>query len=94
MEIEAVVNWVAMTTAEAIVAATSRAAEALEVKDLGMVSQGKSADFIVLDANPLDDIRNTRRIAQVHLRGKAVDRDAMRIKWVTACTAASATRTA
>ena len=35
---------------------------------------GKSADFIVLDANPLDDITNTRRIAAVILRGAAVDR--------------------
>jgi imidazolonepropionase-like amidohydrolase len=35
---------------------------------------GKSADFIVLDANPLDDITNTRRIASVYLRGAAVDR--------------------
>ena len=35
---------------------------------------GKSADFIVLDANPLDDITNTRRISAVILRGAAVDR--------------------
>jgi cytosine/adenosine deaminase-related metal-dependent hydrolase len=35
---------------------------------------GKSADFIVLDANPLDDISNTRRIARVFLRGRDVDR--------------------
>jgi imidazolonepropionase-like amidohydrolase len=35
---------------------------------------GKSADFIVLDANPLDDITNTRKIASVYLRGVLVDR--------------------
>ena len=35
---------------------------------------GKSADFIVLDANPLDDITNTRKIASVYLRGASVDR--------------------
>ena len=35
---------------------------------------GKSADFVVLDANPLDDITNTRRIASVYLRGTAVNR--------------------
>jgi imidazolonepropionase-like amidohydrolase len=35
---------------------------------------GKNADFVVLDANPLDDITNTRRIASVYLRGVAVDR--------------------
>jgi imidazolonepropionase-like amidohydrolase len=39
-----------------------------------MLEPGKSADFIVLDANPLDDITNTRRIAAVILRGAPVDR--------------------
>jgi imidazolonepropionase-like amidohydrolase len=48
--------------------------------DLGAVAVGKSADFIVLDANPLDDILNTRRIASVYLRGEAVDRDALRAR--------------
>ena len=42
--------------------------------DTGTIAVGKSADFIVLDANPLDDITNTRRIASVYLRGVAVDR--------------------
>jgi imidazolonepropionase-like amidohydrolase len=37
---------------------------------------GRSADFPVLDANPLDDIRNSRRIAQVYLRGELIDRGA------------------
>ena len=36
-----------------------------------------SADFIVLDANPLDEITNTRRIDSVYLRGAEVDRDAL-----------------
>jgi imidazolonepropionase-like amidohydrolase len=45
-----------------------------------MVASGKSADFLVLDANPLDDIRNTRRIAAVYLRGTAVDRAALRAR--------------
>ena len=44
------------------------------------VEVGKSADFIVLDANPLDDIKNTRRIANVYLRGGAVDRAAVRAR--------------
>ena len=39
------------------------------------------ADFVVLDANPLDDITNTRRIAHVYLRGRAVDRAALRARW-------------
>ena len=70
-----------MTPAEVIVAATRNAAELLQVVDAGMVESGKSADFIVLDANPLDDITNTRRIAEVYLRGRAVDRAALSARW-------------
>ncbi len=35
------------------------------------------ADFLVLDANPLDDITNTRRISAVYIRGEEVNRDAL-----------------
>ena len=42
--------------------------------DTGTLEVGKNADFIVLDANPLDNITNTRKISQVILRGAAVDR--------------------
>jgi imidazolonepropionase-like amidohydrolase len=70
-----------MTPAEAIVAATSLAADVLRLNQLGAVAAGKSADFIVLDANPLDNIANTRRIARVYLRGKEVDRAGLRAKW-------------
>ena len=62
-----------MTPAQVLVAATRNGAEFLHI-DAGTLQAGKSADFIVLDANPLDDITNTRRIAQVVLRGAAVDR--------------------
>jgi imidazolonepropionase-like amidohydrolase len=42
---------------------------------------GKRADFIVLDANPLDDIRNARRIDSVYYRGAKLDREALLQKW-------------
>jgi imidazolonepropionase-like amidohydrolase len=67
-----------MTSADVIVAATSRAAEFLGTTDRGSLVPGKRADFLVLDANPLDDIRNTRRIAKMYLSGVEVDRAALR----------------
>jgi imidazolonepropionase-like amidohydrolase len=63
-----------MTPAQVIVASTKNAAEFLRMTDAGTLEPGKSADFIVLDANPLDNITNTRRISAVYLRGAAVDR--------------------
>jgi len=70
-----------MTPAQVIVAATRTSADILRLSDLGTVATGKSADFVVLDANPLDDITNTRRIARVYLRGAAVDRAALKAGW-------------
>jgi imidazolonepropionase-like amidohydrolase len=67
-----------MTPAEALMAATQTAAEVIKSDQLGQVAVGKSADFIVLDANPLDAIANTRKINKVYLRGKEVDRAALR----------------
>jgi imidazolonepropionase-like amidohydrolase len=74
-----IARWVdlGLTPAQAITAATSRPAELLGITDLGTLAVGKSADFIVLDANPLENIRNTRKIATVYLRGARLDRDAL-----------------
>jgi imidazolonepropionase-like amidohydrolase len=63
-----------MTPGQVIVAATRTAANVLGVTDHGTVAAGKAASFVVLDANPLDTITNTRRISRVYLRGQEIDR--------------------
>jgi len=70
-----------MTPAQAIVAATRTSAEILGLAQFGTIASGKSADFVVLDANPLDDIRNTRRMAHVYLRGRQVNRTELSAAW-------------
>ena len=70
-----------MTPVQALTAATRTSAEVMRLDRLGTIASGKSADFIVLDANPLDDIKNTRRIAQVYLRGAQIDRRALSAAW-------------
>jgi imidazolonepropionase-like amidohydrolase len=63
-----------MTPMQAIVAATSKPAQRLGLDDLGLLQPGYSADLVVLDENPLNDIRNTRSISLVFLNGKMLDR--------------------
>jgi imidazolonepropionase-like amidohydrolase len=58
-----------MKPADIIRSATGRAAEYLGAKDLGTLEKGKWADLVVLGANPLDNIRNTRSIETVWIAG-------------------------
>jgi imidazolonepropionase-like amidohydrolase len=76
-------RWVelGLTPSEAIRAATQRPAESMGIKDLGTLAAGKRASFIVLDANPLENIRNTRRISAVYLDGVKFDREALLARW-------------
>ena len=66
-----------MTPMQVLTAATSTSAAYLKLGDQGVLAAGKRANFIVLDANPLDDIINTRRIAHVYVDGREIDRAAL-----------------
>ena len=70
-----------MSPMQAIVAATSNAAKHLGLTDLGLLKAGYSADFIILDENPLEEIRNTRTIDSVYLSGNKIDRAALQRGW-------------
>jgi imidazolonepropionase-like amidohydrolase len=79
-------RWVqfGLSPSQALVAATKTPAELLGLPDLGLLAAGRSADFIVLSANPLENIRHTRDITAVYLRGTALDRGALAAKFTTA----------
>jgi imidazolonepropionase-like amidohydrolase len=77
MELEQLVA-AGLTPLEAIHAGTGAAAQILGTdNELGTIAVGKWADLVFLDADPLSDIRNTRRIWNVMHNGQLVDRSAI-----------------
>jgi imidazolonepropionase-like amidohydrolase len=77
-----------MTPTQVLVAGTKTNAEWLGLDDLGTIQIGKTATFIVLDANPLDDIRNTRKIRAMYIRGAELDRAKLSAPWSRSSAAA------
>lgn len=76
LELQAMVD-AGMTPAQALVTATSRAAEYLHLDDRGSLAPGKRADLLVLDANPLENIVNARKISRLLINGAELDRSAL-----------------
>ena len=70
-----------MTAGQVLTAATATGANFLRQRERGTIEVGKSADLLVLDANPLDGIANTRKIAKVYLQGQEINREKLRKGW-------------
>jgi imidazolonepropionase-like amidohydrolase len=79
-ELEAMVE-AGMSPLQAIKAATLLPAEMLGLHDRGSLTPGKRADFIVLDADPLEAIANTLKISAVYIAGAAIDRNKLRAEF-------------
>ncbi len=76
-ELQLLVKYVGLTPMEAIISATRYPAEFFSIQNaLGTIEKGKIADLVLVDANPLDDISNTKRIAAVVLNGKYFSKEA------------------
>jgi len=67
VELEFMVKWLGMSAMEAIVASTSRAAECIERRELGALAPGRIADVLVVDGDPLADIRVLQQRDRLHL---------------------------
>ncbi|MGH7702700.1 MAG: amidohydrolase family protein, partial [Gemmatimonadales bacterium] len=70
-----------LTPSDALQAATRNAASLLGADSLGAIAPGKAADLLVLTENPLVDIRNTRKIERVMIRGLLLPVDSLRAHW-------------
>jgi imidazolonepropionase-like amidohydrolase len=71
VELEFMVDWLGMSPMDVIVASTSRAAECIERAELGALVPGKVADLLVVDGNPLEDIKILQDRSRMHLVMKA-----------------------
>jgi imidazolonepropionase-like amidohydrolase len=70
-----------MTPAEALASATRAGATLLGLDSLAVVAPGKAADLVVLGADPLADIRNTRSVERVMVRGRLMGVDSIKATW-------------
>ena len=63
-----------LTPMQALQTATRNPVEFLRFNDTGTIAEGRTADLVLLDENPLEDIRNTQKIRAVILSGRFLDR--------------------
>jgi imidazolonepropionase-like amidohydrolase len=80
LELELLVH-AGLSPGEALRAATQNGAILLGIDSLGLLAPGKAADLVVLTKNPLTDIRNSRAIASVMIRGLLLNADSIRATW-------------
>ena len=81
-----------LSPARALASATTTPAHYLDRHDLGAVAPGMLADLVLLDANPLTDIRNTRSVVAVMTRGRLFDRASLDSLLASAARIAAASR--
>ena len=60
-------NDVGITPEDALITATTNAADLIGIPDVGLIAQGKRADFLIVDGNPLEDIRQVALKANHHM---------------------------